>query len=163
MDELSNLSKSLGSAGAADVGATMGDLAGAIDETGGVDGLVDKLRAGGLDQEVDSWVSTGANQPVDPQRLGAALGPETTQRLANRGLLGRSAGDLGKGHGYVRRQVDGLATGAGVIIPRKGVAEISKVLETSQEPVRLSLDGTRSSSLRATHGTTTCQPSSSSF
>jgi len=84
MDELSNLSKSLGSAGAADVGATMGDLAGAIDETGGVDGLVDKLRAGGLDQEVDSWVSTGANQPVDPQRLGAALGPETTQRLANR-------------------------------------------------------------------------------
>ena len=84
MDELSNLSKSLGSAGAADVGATMGDLAGAIDETGGVDGLVDKLRAGGLDQEVDSWVSTGANHPVDPQRLGAALGPETTQRLANR-------------------------------------------------------------------------------
>jgi uncharacterized protein YidB (DUF937 family) len=74
MDELSNLSKSLGSAGAADVGATMGDLAGAIDETGGVDGLVDKLRAGGLDQEVDSWVSTGTNQPVDPQRLGAALG-----------------------------------------------------------------------------------------
>lgn len=84
MDELSNLSRSLGSAGGADVGATMGDLAGAIDETGGVDGLVDKLRAGGLDREVDSWVSTGANQPVDPQRLGAALGPETTQHLANK-------------------------------------------------------------------------------
>jgi uncharacterized protein YidB (DUF937 family) len=84
MDELSNLSRNLGSAGGADVGATMGDLAGAIEETGGVDGLVGKLRTGGLDQEVDSWVSTGPNQPVDPQRLGAALGPETTQHLANR-------------------------------------------------------------------------------
>ena len=83
MDELSSLSRSLGSAGGAEVGATMGDLAGAIDETGGIDGLVGQLRAGGLDQEVDSWVSTGPNQPVDPQRLGAALGPETTQRLAN--------------------------------------------------------------------------------
>jgi uncharacterized protein YidB (DUF937 family) len=84
MDDLSNLSRSLGAAGGADVGATMGDLAGAIDESGGVDGLVDQLRAGGLGQEVDSWVSTGPNQAVDPQRLGAALGPETTQRLANR-------------------------------------------------------------------------------
>lgn len=91
MDELSNLSRSLGSAGGADVGATMGDLAGAIDETGGVDGLVDRLRAGGLGPEVDSWVSTGANQPVDPQRLGAALGPETTQRLANSSGLDISA------------------------------------------------------------------------
>jgi len=84
MDDLSNLSRSLGAAGGADVGATMGDLAGAIDESGGVDGLVDQLRAGGLGQEVDSWVSTGPNETVDPQRLGAALGPETTQRLANR-------------------------------------------------------------------------------
>jgi uncharacterized protein YidB (DUF937 family) len=84
MDELSNFSRSLGNAGGADAGATMGNLAGAIDESGGVDGLVDKLRAGGLDQEVDSWVSTGATPPVDPERLGAALGPETTQRLANK-------------------------------------------------------------------------------
>lgn len=84
MDDLSNLSRSLGGAGGADVGASMGNLAGAIDESGGIDGLVDQLRAGGLDREVDSWVSTGPNQAVDPQRLGAALGPETTQRLANR-------------------------------------------------------------------------------
>ena len=84
MDDLSGLSRGLGSAGGADVGATMGDLAGAIDDSGGIDGLVTQLRQGGLDQEVDSWVSTGPNQPVDPQRLGDALGPETTQRLANR-------------------------------------------------------------------------------
>ena len=82
MDDLSKLSQSLGSAGGAQVGATMGDLAGAIQETGGIDGLLDRLRQGGLGDEVDSWVSTGANQPVDPSRLGAALGPDTVQRLS---------------------------------------------------------------------------------
>ena len=82
MDDLSKLSQSLGSAGGAQVGATMGDLAGAIQQTGGIDGLVDRLRQGGLGDEVDSWVSTGANQPVDPNRLGAALGPDTVQRLS---------------------------------------------------------------------------------
>jgi uncharacterized protein YidB (DUF937 family) len=91
MDDLSGLSRGLGSAGGADVGATMGDLAGAIDDSGGVDGLVTRLRQGGLDQEVDSWVSTGPNRSVDPQRLGDALGPETVQRLANRTGLDVSA------------------------------------------------------------------------
>lgn len=83
MDDLSNMSRGLGSAGGADVGATMGDLAGAIEDTGGLDGLVDQLRKNGLDDEVDSWVSTGENRSVDPQRLGDALGPETVQRLSN--------------------------------------------------------------------------------
>jgi uncharacterized protein YidB (DUF937 family) len=83
MDDLSNLSRGLGSAGGADVGATMGNLAGAIEDTGGLDGLVNQLRQNGLESEVDSWVSTGENQPVDPQRLGEALGPETVQRLSN--------------------------------------------------------------------------------
>lgn len=84
MDDLSKLSHGLGPAGGAEVGATMGDLAGAIEETGGLDGLVGRLRQGGLGDEVDSWVSTGENRPVDPQRLGDALGPETVQRLSNR-------------------------------------------------------------------------------
>src|SRR5919106_2465508 len=87
MDDLSSLSAGLGPAGGADVGATMGDLAGAIDESGGLDGIVGQLRQGGLDEEVDSWVSTDENRPVDPQRLGDALGPETVQRLSNRSGL----------------------------------------------------------------------------
>jgi uncharacterized protein YidB (DUF937 family) len=90
MDDLSNLSRGLGPTGGADVGTTMGDLAGAIDDTGGLDGLVGRLREGGLNDEVDSWVSTGENRSVDPQRLGDALGPETVQRLSNgTGLDGR--------------------------------------------------------------------------
>ena len=83
MDDLSNLSRGLGTAGGADIGASMGGLAEAIQSTGGIEGLVDKLRAGGLGGAVDSWVSTGPNQEVDPQRLGAALGPDTVQRLSD--------------------------------------------------------------------------------
>ena len=84
MDDISKLSTSLGGAGesaGADPAALAG-LTGAIQQTGGLDGLVGKLRAGGLEHEVDSWVSTGANEPVDPQRLGEALGPDTVQQLS---------------------------------------------------------------------------------
>lgn len=54
-----------------------------ISEHGGVDGLLQKLRAGGLGSQVDSWVGTGQNQPVEPQRLGQALGPDTVNRLSS--------------------------------------------------------------------------------
>ena len=50
---------------------------------GGVDGLLEKLRAGGLGEHVNSWVSTGANQPVEPAQLGAALGPDTVNQLSS--------------------------------------------------------------------------------
>ena len=53
-----------------------------IDQHGGVDGLLAKLRAGGLASQVDSWVSNGPNQPVEPQQLGSALGPDTVNQLA---------------------------------------------------------------------------------
>src|SRR5688572_24132052 len=85
MDDLSKRATSLG--GVRDAGSTTsGDpltgLTGAIEQTGGLDGLVGKLRDGGLGSEVDSWVSTGTNHPVDPQRLGQALGPDTVQQLS---------------------------------------------------------------------------------
>ncbi len=41
----------------------------------------------------------------------------------------------------ITRPVDGVAAAGAVIIPRKGIAEISKVLETSHDPVKLALDG----------------------
>jgi uncharacterized protein YidB (DUF937 family) len=49
---------------------------------GGVNGLLEKLRAGGLGPQVDSWVSTGSNEPVEPNRLGEALGPDTVNQLS---------------------------------------------------------------------------------
>lgn len=67
-------------------GADPNQLTSAVQETfkseGGVNGLIEKLRAGGLGPQVDSWVSTGSNEPVEPQKLGEALGPDTVNRLS---------------------------------------------------------------------------------
>src|SRR5579862_447514 len=41
----------------------------------------------------------------------------------------------------ITRNVDGASAGAGVIIPRKGVVEISKVMESGDEPVTLTIQG----------------------
>jgi len=85
VDDLSKLSTGLGGAStsaAADPAAVAG-LSDAIQRSGGLDGLVGKLRQGGLEPEVDSWISTGPNDPVDPQRLGQALGPDTMQQLSS--------------------------------------------------------------------------------
>jgi uncharacterized protein YidB (DUF937 family) len=57
-------------------------LQNAVQQEGGIDGLMSKLRAGGLGEQVDSWVSTGANAPVQPAQLEHALGPDTVQRLS---------------------------------------------------------------------------------
>ena len=51
---------------------------------GGVDGLLNQLRAGGLGGLVDSWISTGSNQPVEPAHLGAALGPDILGQLSQK-------------------------------------------------------------------------------
>lgn len=81
MDDLSKLSTSLEGGGSAPADPAAG-LSGAIEQGGGLDGLVGKLREGGLGSEVDSWISTGANQPVEPHELGRALGPDTVQQLS---------------------------------------------------------------------------------
>lgn len=77
--------------GAPDMAALAG-LGQAVQAAGGIDGILDKLRAGGLGGAVDSWISTGQNQPVEPAAVGQALGPETVQQLA--AGSGMSAGQL---------------------------------------------------------------------
>ena len=62
--------------------AAVAGLDQAIQQAGGLDGILGKLRAGGLGDEVDSWVSTGTNAPVEPDRLATALGPDTVQKLS---------------------------------------------------------------------------------
>ena len=54
-----------------------------VDQHGGVDGLLQKLRAGGLGDEVGSWVSTGPNEPVEPEQLQRALGHDTVSQLSS--------------------------------------------------------------------------------
>jgi uncharacterized protein YidB (DUF937 family) len=83
VDDLSKLMGGLESAGVSGSQAdSLGGLAAAVREGGGLDGLMAKLQAGGLGDAAASWVGTGPNQAVDPQRLGDALGPETVDRLS---------------------------------------------------------------------------------
>jgi uncharacterized protein YidB (DUF937 family) len=85
MDDLTKSASEQGGAIATESGfdpAALAGLQGAIQQEGGIDGLVTKLRDGGLGNEVDSWVSPGDNQPVQPDQIQQALGPDTVQRLS---------------------------------------------------------------------------------
>src|SRR3954452_3099932 len=77
-----DISNMLGDASGVDPSKLTTAIAELVQQKGGVDGIVTSLRDGGLGGAVDSWISTGDNQPVDPQKLGAALGPDTTNQLA---------------------------------------------------------------------------------
>ena len=70
-----------GGSGAVDPSQLM-NLASAVQDEGGLDGLIGKLQGAGLQPQVDSWVGSGPNQPVDPQQLGAALGDDEVHRLS---------------------------------------------------------------------------------
>ena len=81
--DLSNLLGGItGGAGAVDPGKLIAGVQEVFASKGGVDGLIQTLKAGGLGGVVDSWVSTGSNEPVEPQQLGAALGPDTVNQLS---------------------------------------------------------------------------------
>lgn len=83
MDDIGQLLGGLSAGGASpEATASIGGLAQAIQDEGGLDALVGKLQAAGLGGNVDSWVSGGPNQPVDPAALGAALGDDEVNRLA---------------------------------------------------------------------------------
>ncbi len=83
MDDLSQLIGGLERAGVPGTEAdSIGGLAAAVREDGGLDALLAKLQAGGLGDAASSWVGPGPNQSVDPQQLGDALGPDTVNRLS---------------------------------------------------------------------------------
>jgi uncharacterized protein YidB (DUF937 family) len=86
MDDLTKLVSDMGGEitadGAADPAAALSGLQTAVQQEGGIDGLMSKLRAGGMGEQVDSWVSTGSNESVQPAQLEHALGPDTVQRLS---------------------------------------------------------------------------------
>ena len=69
-----------GTSGSGDIAGAIGGLVGG---EGGLGGLVGQLQQGGLGDAVSSWVGTGPNKQVDPGALGAALGPEKVQAVAD--------------------------------------------------------------------------------
>lgn len=57
-------------------------------QSGGLNGLVSKLKDSGLADQVSSWIGTGENQPVNANQISSALGGDTVKNLA--GKLGLS-------------------------------------------------------------------------
>ena len=65
-----------------------------INQSGGVESLMNMLQQGGLGEALNSWVSNGANQAVSGNQLQDALGSPLGQAAANVGLNSNQAGDL---------------------------------------------------------------------
>lgn len=64
-------------------------------QSGGMNGLLDKLKASGLGDQAASWVGTGQNMPVSGEQLHSALGGDFIQQIA--GKLGVDAGQASGG------------------------------------------------------------------
>ncbi len=65
------------------VGAEMVTVVnGLIEKHGGVQGVVNQLKAGGLGPTVNSWIAEGSNAPVSPGDVHKAFGDETMNELA---------------------------------------------------------------------------------
>lgn len=50
--------------------------------SGGLQGVVNKLQQAGLDKQVASWLSDGKNMPVSKEQLRAALNDKDLQQIA---------------------------------------------------------------------------------
>lgn len=59
-------------------------LADLLQQSGGLDGLMNRFQEAGLGEVFASWVSTGENLPVQPGQLQQALGLEGLQDLARK-------------------------------------------------------------------------------
>jgi len=66
--------------------STYGQLFEIVQNMGGLDAVMDQLRAGGLNDQIGSWIAQGANQAITPERVRAILGD---------GMIGRAAQQMG--------------------------------------------------------------------
>lgn len=65
-----------------------GDLLGMVTEliqqSGGLNGLLQKFEGAGMGDLVSSWVGNGENKPVDAGQVSSALGSDTLNDLASK-------------------------------------------------------------------------------
>jgi uncharacterized protein YidB (DUF937 family) len=60
--------------------AMIGQVKRLVDQAGGVDGLVSRLRSSGLGGKAQSWVGNGDNEPVSGDELRRALGDDELRK-----------------------------------------------------------------------------------
>lgn len=55
-----------------------------LGQSGGISGLLEKLKAGGLGEQAASWVGTGQNLPINASQISQILGNEQIAALAGK-------------------------------------------------------------------------------
>jgi uncharacterized protein YidB (DUF937 family) len=68
---------------------------GALEQMGGLSGIVSAFQKGGLGNLADSWVGTGENLPVSGDQVSQILGSDKIGQIASQ--LGMSQGDAAGG------------------------------------------------------------------
>ena len=66
-----------------------------LQQSGGLSGMLDRLRQSGLGQQADSWVGTGKNLPISAEDLQRAIGSGAIDDIAAK--LGMSHGEVSAG------------------------------------------------------------------
>lgn len=66
---------------------------GLLQQSGGLDGLLENFRRNGMAQHADSWVGTGPNMGISPDQLQQVLGSSSMGQIASQ--LGLSQGQAG--------------------------------------------------------------------
>jgi uncharacterized protein YidB (DUF937 family) len=64
--------------------AIAGHLMQAVEQQGGVGGLVQRFEQAGAGSVISSWVGTGPNASISPEQLQSILGSDVVQQLAQR-------------------------------------------------------------------------------
>jgi uncharacterized protein YidB (DUF937 family) len=67
--------------GKADLGGSMSTV---LNQSGGLDGLMQKAEQMGLGGVVGSWIGTGANQPISGDQAVSLLGQDNVQQMAQK-------------------------------------------------------------------------------
>jgi len=96
-----------------------------LQQNGGLEGILGKLREGGLSQQADSWVGTGQNMNISADQLQQVFGSSTLSDLASQ--LGMSEQQAGSEMAQVLPEVINWLTPEGRV-PENSNEEIDQGL-----------------------------------
>jgi uncharacterized protein YidB (DUF937 family) len=92
-----------------------------LQQNGGLQGVLGKLRTGGLSQQADSWVSTGQNMNISGDQLEQVFGSSAIRDVATR--MGVSEQEAGSEMAQILPQIIDRLTPRGDV-PENSEAEI---------------------------------------
>ena len=55
-----------------------------IDQFGGIDALIDKLKTSGISSQLETWIGTGENSPAGASKIEEALGSDAITGIAEK-------------------------------------------------------------------------------